>query len=374
MRQRKNVTTLTGGELALWRSAVDALKHSVDPAKNYAHWAAIHARSCPHWCELFLPWHRAYILQYENALRDAVHSDTLTLPYWDWTATRQVPDAFAQPDNNPLWCDRYTDAQRTSMALTLPTAGDRDQALQPSGFNFFGGVGCDNSGCKGSLEGIHDFVHAWVGPAMSLPDTAACDPIFWSHHAYVDKLWAQWQIAHPGQNPRCLTMPLPGLDSPAVVPDMLDIGTLGYEYVEASDVHAVQRGTVVDRYGFEARLTVPPRFDRAMLILHGVNVQDPRATPTFVDVFVSDKLAATSCLFGLHAMGGHEHMAMVDVQPCFPPVVSNHIRGNCFGLDLTAAFREFAGGPAPAITLGLRGAGQHEMRLGVQRIELLFPG
>ncbi len=23
------------------------------------------------------------------------------------------------------------------------------------------------------------------------------DPVFWLHHAYVDKLWAQWQRRHP---------------------------------------------------------------------------------------------------------------------------------------------------------------------------------
>ena len=28
--------------------------------------------------------------------------------------------------------------------------------------------------------------------------TSPRDPIFWLHHAMVDKVWADWQRAHPG--------------------------------------------------------------------------------------------------------------------------------------------------------------------------------
>jgi tyrosinase len=51
------------------------------------------------------------------------------------------------------------------------------------------------------LEAIHGAVHVWVGGNMGYIPTAPSDPIFWMHHANVDRLWWQWQQAHPGLNP-----------------------------------------------------------------------------------------------------------------------------------------------------------------------------
>ncbi len=31
--------------------------------------------------------------------------------------------------------------------------------------------------------------------------TAARDPIFWLHHANVDRIWAEWQVNFPGRTP-----------------------------------------------------------------------------------------------------------------------------------------------------------------------------
>jgi len=51
-----------------------------------------------------------------------------------------------------------------------------------------------------SLEGVHDEVHVEVGGDgghMTSPETAALDPIFFLHHANVDRLFALWQACHP---------------------------------------------------------------------------------------------------------------------------------------------------------------------------------
>ena len=31
--------------------------------------------------------------------------------------------------------------------------------------------------------------------------TSPKDPLFWLHHGFIDKLFADWQSAHPGVNP-----------------------------------------------------------------------------------------------------------------------------------------------------------------------------
>jgi len=45
----------------------------------------------------------------------------------------------------------------------------------------------------GRLESLpHDMVHVMIGGAMGDPRTAALDPIFWLHHANIDRLWQVW--------------------------------------------------------------------------------------------------------------------------------------------------------------------------------------
>jgi len=59
--------------------------------------------------------------------------------------------------------------------------------------------GADDSYVRGSLEGVHDTVHSLVGGNghMSDPDYAAFDPIFFLHHANVDRLFALWEWCYP---------------------------------------------------------------------------------------------------------------------------------------------------------------------------------
>ncbi|MBV7333036.1 tyrosinase family protein [Chloroflexi bacterium TSY] len=58
----------------------------------------------------------------------------------------------------------------------------------------------------------------------------AFDPIFWSHHCNVDRLWAVWQEQNPGINPEDVEAPLPPW--PLSVKDTLSIKKLGYEYMK----------------------------------------------------------------------------------------------------------------------------------------------
>jgi len=43
----------------------------------------------------------------------------------------------------------------------------------------------------------HNDVHVWVGGSMSAVPVAGFDPIFWSHHAMIDRLWYEsWNLCH----------------------------------------------------------------------------------------------------------------------------------------------------------------------------------
>jgi hypothetical protein len=57
---------------------------------------------------------------------------------------------------------------------------------------------------------MHNRIHAYVGGSMG-PPTSPNDPVFWLHHCYVDKLWADWQVLQLLQGgPRDISFYLPG--------------------------------------------------------------------------------------------------------------------------------------------------------------------
>jgi hypothetical protein len=51
-----------------------------------------------------------------------------------------------------------------------------------------------------SLEGPDGWVHNAVGGTMGT-STSPADPLFWLHHGFIDKLWADWEATHGGANP-----------------------------------------------------------------------------------------------------------------------------------------------------------------------------
>lgn len=110
--QRKNVEFLTDDELCKLRYAIAQMKklnyyNDFSPQnhrrrfdrRSYDNWARIHSDTCPHGWELFLPWHRMYLYEFEQAMRDIVPD--VALMFWDWTmpryqqgATGEIPVAF----------------------------------------------------------------------------------------------------------------------------------------------------------------------------------------------------------------------------------------------------------------------------------------
>jgi hypothetical protein len=63
----------------------------------------------------------------------------------------------------------------------------------------------ESTGTRGVVENqAHDLVHVAVGAGggnMGRPQTAARDPIFWLHHANVDRLWNRWLDDRDHYNP-----------------------------------------------------------------------------------------------------------------------------------------------------------------------------
>jgi tyrosinase len=257
---------------------------------------------CQHGSWYFLPWHRGYLFAFEANLKAAIKDlngpPDWALPYWNYFKPQQskLPPAFASPDwpdgrgDNPLFVkQRYgpNDDGNVSIpvsAVNLKAMTDPDfTGVATGGSRGFGGIdtGFEHGGpSHGRLEQQpHDQVHVLIGGGdpqdpqspglMSDPDTAGLDPIFWLHHANIDRLWQVWR-----QNPathldptdakwlkgpastggRAFSMPLPGNTSYDYVPaDVVDSTKLGYTYDDLSAAVSVPpQSTRLQRLGMGA--------------------------------------------------------------------------------------------------------------------------
>ena len=104
----------------------------------------------------------------------------------------------------------------------LPTLSMLNDVLANSEFLAFTSVQPKVSD-GGGLEGIHNGVHDWfdhsVKSTMNDVPIASTDPIFWMHHANIDRIWAMWQFNHPGQAPNLPANALDDTQQPANVMD-----------------------------------------------------------------------------------------------------------------------------------------------------------
>jgi tyrosinase len=251
VKHRKRLSSLSADELAALREAFRLATETSD-SRGYGHFASLHGFPEPGYCEhrnqLFLPWHRGYLYYFEQALQDQVPG--VTLPWWDWTESEEIPEAYAAENDeagepNPLfdapvaaaggfregdWPERTSrPAQREATWLPgggLPSATDVEEALDAANYDDF----------TLAVENLHNAVHVWVGGEMRDQRFAGWDPIFWAHHTMVDRLWALWQVPNSGDNPRQEHLGK-GLNyfKDMTVADTLNVTDLGYDYA-ASEV------------------------------------------------------------------------------------------------------------------------------------------
>ena len=180
---------------------------------------------CQHSSWYFLPWHRIYLHYFEQIVRQTVSSlggpDDWALPYWNYSDphrpnARRLSPAFREPrmpsgKSNPLFVSERSQsdpdinggeavdledvdigAAMAEKFFTGPTVGGIAGFGGPvTGWNHVGGP-------VGNLENIpHGMIHMEVGGRqppgwMSSFTTAGRDPIFWLHHANIDRLWKIW--------------------------------------------------------------------------------------------------------------------------------------------------------------------------------------
>jgi tyrosinase len=229
-----------------WR--FQAAMHGYDPGTDpFVSFGAIPLKAvrdkfwkqCQHGTWFFLPWHRMYLGFFEAIVRAAVVKlggpADWTLPYWNYSDSsnsnaKTLPPCFREatlPDGspNPLFVIQGVNILRApgidsgdpsvipdsdvdlSGCLaesffspdTDTTSGDLGFGGPATGFNHDAQVFGANSVESAPHNVIHvDVGGEWVQGGVTMdgwminPDTAALDPIFWLHHANIDRLWSVW--------------------------------------------------------------------------------------------------------------------------------------------------------------------------------------
>lgn len=253
MHIRKNAANLTADERAAVLSALYGIKHtqaSGAPAgvSIYDRFVATHAAvmeirtaSWPttvnmgHWNIGFLPWHREFLRRFELELRNIVPE--ATLPYWHWTdhdaavtevftpefmgelTTGEISDGVFRlqvpsserppwwPSSAEGWPVRITRSgneealRRLNSGSSWPSAEAEVRALVEFTERFpdfhtawvvWMGIEA-GLGSQGFPQLTHNSGHNFIGGNMSDPMFSPNDPMFWLHHANVDRLWHVWQ-------------------------------------------------------------------------------------------------------------------------------------------------------------------------------------
>ncbi|NP_001312700.1 polyphenol oxidase E, chloroplastic-like [Nicotiana tabacum] len=181
-----------------------------------------------HFSWLFFPFHRWYLYFYERILGSLINDPTFGLPYWNWDHPKgmRIPPMFDR-EGSSLYDARRNQSHRNGTIIDLGFFGTEVQTTQlqqmtnnltimyrqmitnaPCPLLFFGQpypLGTDPSPGMGTIENIpHTPAHIWVG---SRPDennvkhgedmgnfySAGLDPLFYSHHANVDRMWSEWK-------------------------------------------------------------------------------------------------------------------------------------------------------------------------------------
>lgn len=177
-------------------------------------------RNAGHRGPVFLPWHRAYIWEFEQQLRAV--DPSVSLPYWAFENENQntMPLVFSSQyfggDGNTVREDMVSDspfswvitrriAREPEGQFGLPNKSIVDEIMQHRVYDTFP-YDEQSRGFRSAIEGwtganapwgMHNQVHRYIGGDM-LPDetmtrNSVNDPIFWLVHANIDRLWWEWQ-------------------------------------------------------------------------------------------------------------------------------------------------------------------------------------
>ena len=142
----------------------------------------------------FLPWHRLMLNQFEGVIREVLHDEEFSLPYWNPVTGNPddlvVPAVFRVPGSTLYNGTRWfwvNNGERIDTLyrdwITLDALNEKFYIDSPTG----------SLGFNPRLDqNPHFFTHFALGGDMAEFSTVGGDPMFYLHHANIDRLWESW--------------------------------------------------------------------------------------------------------------------------------------------------------------------------------------
>ncbi|XP_007534569.3 tyrosinase [Erinaceus europaeus] len=198
----------------------------------------------------FLPWHRLFLLLWEQEIQKLTGDQNFTIPYWDWrdaqgcdicrdeymggrhpvnpnllspasifSSWQVVCSQLEEYNSRQALCDASPegplqrnpgnhDQTRTPrlpssadvefcLNLTQYESGPMDKSANFSFRNTLEGFASPVTGiADASQSSMHNALHIYMNGTMSQVPGSANDPIFLLHHAFVDSIFEQWLRRH----------------------------------------------------------------------------------------------------------------------------------------------------------------------------------
>ncbi|XP_059439392.1 polyphenol oxidase, chloroplastic-like [Corylus avellana] len=226
--------------IAKFNKAVELMKAlPADDPRSFQQQANVHCAYCNgaydqvgyssleyqvHSSWLFFPFHRYYLYFYEKILGKLIGDPNFVLPFWNWDSPPGMPiPAMFATSKSPLYDSLRNANHQPPTLLDLDYSGtdvltsNEDQIssnlaimyrqMVSSAKNselFFGSpyrAGDESDPGAGSIEtSPHNNIHLWCGDNtqpnfenMGNFYSAGRDPIFYSHHSNVDRMWTIWK-------------------------------------------------------------------------------------------------------------------------------------------------------------------------------------
>jgi len=164
----------------------------------------------------FLVWHRLYIYHFEKIIRKLSGYPEFALPYWAYT-NNSTKDKSLHPAFRTTASSLYEACRFDSLNLGFPMQGEVERSLDLTKLMSYTRFDMFSNVIDAAPHGaIHDYVghgndtteKRFNNPITGTitPDglmgsvrTAGFDPVFWTHHSNIDRIWQQWTNSENGK-------------------------------------------------------------------------------------------------------------------------------------------------------------------------------
>ncbi|KAI9598695.1 hypothetical protein BDF19DRAFT_335435, partial [Syncephalis fuscata] len=203
---RREFRMLSQQERTNFINAIRQLQSGPAPTR-YDQYVSTHwnARENTHGYAQFFPWHRYFLREFEKELQRI--NSSIMIPYWDWTFDSQSPEL------SPIFSDSFMGGNGWGGCVrsgpfanwfpSFPTRKCLSRVFDRDGRLSAFASPEQIMAIMRTADTYHDMriwtetpphgiIHSSIGGDMETMYSPN-DPIFWLHHAFIDKLWDNWQ-------------------------------------------------------------------------------------------------------------------------------------------------------------------------------------